>query len=420
MEFRWLIVADDVTGAADCAIAFARQGIESAVGWNHRGENTVGRHPVFAYNANSRGLSPCDAGARHREILGRFLDRVTNLFIKIDSTLRGQPAAEIAVAMEAVRERYGSAFGVFALAFPGTGRTTTDGCVRVGGVPLEQTEVWQRQHSYSNADLVEVLATAGIVGQKVPLSTIRGGPSILRATFADIATRGDVVAVCDAETQEDLDCVANASLPAAEHVFFIGSAGLAHALAAVMPGERSRPIRLPATTNGSLIVIGSLAEASRAAARTLAEAHRVRYISAEPAMLLDGAAATYGAALARDVIDGLDAGDDVLVELRIDGQPDLSIGPRLADSVARMLMPAAPHMGALAATGGETAAALLTGFGVHGIRLVNEIEPGISLGLTLGDISVPVVTKAGAFGDRGTLTRIAERLRFIRRAGELA
>ena len=30
---RWLILADDLTGAADCAIAFARQGIASAVGW---------------------------------------------------------------------------------------------------------------------------------------------------------------------------------------------------------------------------------------------------------------------------------------------------------------------------------------------------------------------------------------------------
>jgi D-threonate/D-erythronate kinase len=77
-------------------------------------------------------------------------------------------------------------------------------------------------------------------------------------------------------------------------------------------------------------------------------------------------------------------------------------------------------MSGLAATGGETAASLLARFGVNGIRLVDEIEPGVSLGLTLGGVSVPVVTKAGAFGDEGSLTRIVRRLRFIRQKGVLA
>jgi uncharacterized protein YgbK (DUF1537 family) len=85
-----------------------------------------------------------------------------------------------------------------------------------------------------------------------------------------------------------------------------------------------------------------------------------------------------------------------------------------------VLKPAASHMSGLAATGGETAAALLAQFGVNGIRLVDEIEPGVSLGLTLGDVSIPVVTKAGAFGDQGSLTRIAERLHLIRQEGILA
>jgi len=57
---------------------------------------------------------------------------------------------------------------------------------------------------------------------------------------------------------------------------------------------------------------------------------------------------------------------------------------------------------------------------VNGIRLVDEIEPGVSLGVTLGGASLPVVTKAGAFGDQGSLTRITERLRSIRQKGVLA
>ena len=77
----------------------------------------------------------------------------------------------------------------------------------------------------------------------------------------------------------------------------------------------------------------------------------------------------------------------------------------------------APAIGAFAATGGETAAILLSRFGVNGIRLADEIEPGVSLGLTLGKLSVPVATKAGAFGDKLSLIRIRERLRAVRTKG---
>ena len=100
--------------------------------------------------------------------------------------------------------------------------------------------------------------------------------------------------------------------------------------------------------------------------------------------------------------------------------PDLARGPRIADALGRFLAPTAPHMGALAATGGETAAALLAHCGVHGLRLVDEIEAGVSLGVTLGAITVPIVTKAGAFGDEGTLTRVVHRLRAINKQGFIA
>jgi len=63
------------------------------------------------------------------------------------------------------------------------------------------------------------------------------------------------------------------------------------------------------------------------------------------------------------------------------------------------------------ATGGETACALLSGFGIHGMRLLEEVEPGVPLGGTLGALSFPVVTKAGGFGNADTLRRCLARLR---------
>ncbi|MEO8017743.1 MAG: nucleotide-binding domain containing protein, partial [Pseudomonadota bacterium] len=93
---------------------------------------------------------------------------------------------------------------------------------------------------------------------------------------------------------------------------------------------------------------------------------------------------------------------------------------QLVSSLARILAPVARQASALVATGGETAAALLAHLGVEGLRLVDEIEPGIPLGLTLGEVSVPAVTKAGGFGNEECLKRVISRLRFIRQTGAVA
>jgi uncharacterized protein YgbK (DUF1537 family) len=108
------------------------------------------------------------------------------------------------------------------------------------------------------------------------------------------------------------------------------------------------------------------------------------------------------------------------VDIVSTGSSQIAGNPHLVSAIGSLLGPAARDASALAATGGETAAALLTRLGVNGIQLLDEIEPGIPLGLTLGGVSVPAVTKAGGFGNDGCLRRIIERLRFIRQTGTVA
>ena len=82
---------------------------------------------------------------------------------------------------------------------------------------------------------------------------------------------------------------------------------------------------------------------------------------------------------------------------------DPSRGHELCESLGRLLGDVAPHVGALVATGGETARALLVALGAHGLRLLRELEPGIPLSAALGRQPIPVVTKAGAFGSAESL-----------------
>ena len=60
-------------------------------------------------------------------------------------------------------------------------------------------------------------------------------------------------------------------------------------------------------------------------------------------------------------------------------------------------------MGALVSTGGETARALLSAMHYRALRLAGEIEPGVPLSIAVGPRALPVITKAGAFGNPDTL-----------------
>lgn len=413
MDQRWLILADDLTGAADCAVAFRRRGSAAAVTWGQAAQDE--RIPIVSYDADSRGM-PAEAAAQHHSaLLRRRHTDDRRLFKKIDSTMRGQPAAEIAATLAHLRARTGRAFGVLAPAFPATGRTTVAGRVRVGGRALEEAEVWRRDHTYASAHLGEILASAGIGSRTLPLPTVRG--SGLADALTQAAAEHQDIVVCDAETDDDLYRIAEAGMIAAPWAFFIGSAGLAHALAAVSPIAGLEPMRIAREERGSLLVVGSLAEVSRTSARRLLTDGAVVHLPVSPEMLLADPEGRVD--LASRIAARLTDGKDVLVEIVVEGEADLSLGPRLASALAGTLAPISGRIGALAATGGETAAALLTRFDVHGIHLADEIEPGVSLGLTLGRLSIPIATKAGAFGDADSLVRIRDRLRKVRTEGIL-
>ena len=133
-----VLLADDLTGALDCAAAFASRGVSSFVS---AGRDIAGapRADLVSVNMDTRRMPACatrsavvaDTVAAARAAGGRLR------YVKIDSTLRGHPGVEIGAAAEAS----GARLVVVTPAFPATGRTVEDGRLSVHGVPLAETEV---------------------------------------------------------------------------------------------------------------------------------------------------------------------------------------------------------------------------------------------------------------------------------------
>jgi uncharacterized protein YgbK (DUF1537 family) len=305
---------------------------------------------------------------------------------------------------------------VVAPAFPAAGRVTLAGRVMVDDVPLERTALWSRDHSYGSAALPDVLGSAGLSADVIVLDVVRGGPDAVLGRMREAERRGIAAVVCDGVTAVDLAVVAAASLRL-DDAIWVGSAGLAAALAASVPCiETPRP-RLTALSRPVLIVVGSLAESSRRQARTLAESHLVTHVAVAPDTLRAGARSQGYRAIQKTLLDGLEAKADILLEIGRSENPDLARGAELAGNLAGLVAPTGPKLGAIVATGGEIARAVLARLGVHGIRLIDEVELGVPLGMTLGALSIPVVTKAGAFGDTNTLRRCLTKLKDSRRPG---
>ena len=412
---RWLIVADDRTGAADSAIPFANRGLPTTVGWH---VETAPDTTIYSHDADCRHLPPEQAAQTFRDAVQRLLPTRAHFFKKIDSTLRGQFASETAATLDLFRQTHSHPFAILAPAYPAQGRTTKNAHVHLHGKPLEQNPLWQRDHTYPNANLADILTSANIPTEKIPLEKIRQGPAALREHFAKIQSQKIPIAICDAIEQSDLDTIASASgigVPPMQHgqdapaTFFIGTAGLAHALAAQIPQRPLPPLPQIPDKRPTLIVVGSFAEPSRAAAAVLAKSPSVTTFQIPIDSLL-----TQTTTPTTKILEALQKSRDTLILLTADRIPDPSLHPQIAHTHATLHAPPAPHISSLIATGGQTAAAILDAFHITALTLLQEIAPAIPLALSRGKIQIPVVTKSGAFGNDQSLSEILRRLRELR------
>src|SRR6478752_8547454 len=94
-----LIVADDLSGAADCAIGCTLAGLETLVLLEPSAALAEGGATAVAVDMDSRNMQPDRAGRAAADAIRRLHSADTRvLYHKIDSTLRGNWAAELVQA----------------------------------------------------------------------------------------------------------------------------------------------------------------------------------------------------------------------------------------------------------------------------------------------------------------------------------
>lgn len=417
-----LIIADDLSGAADCGMACAGSGLHTVVMLGN--SVTTIEADVLSVDADTRGLDAKRAVWETTMLMRRYMSsRKQVVFKKLDSTLRGNFGAELAAVLttqRAAMTQQEHIVAVLAPAFPANGRTTYQGKQLLNGKPLEEMEIWQRDGIKGNSYIPAMLEEAGMRSAVLPLETIRSSNGDLHKKMIQLAEGLDVL-VCDAETDQDLQAIAKATVALGHNTVWAGSAGLAYHLpkAIALTSTTSADADRALATGPTLFMVGSSAAVSREQVKTLAASSELMAITIPPEDLLSGPEKRREHE--RLLAEAFSGKRDIIVRLGTEHKLKIDARRLLSSALAQMIVPHYNKVGALVITGGETARRVLQTWGVTGLRLVKELEPGLPFSITENwSCRLPVITKAGDFGNPQTLVHCRQFLRDLDRSSKPA
>ncbi len=384
-----VIIADDLTGAADAAAPFALKTGTSVV---LDAGSEWPPEQIIAVDTDSRYFSAREAAA----VVEATVDRAIasgrdSIFKKVDSLLRGNVGVEVAAVLRALARHGRESIAIVAPAFPSVGRTTIGGVVHVGGVPLERAG--------APADFVAALAEGGLRARVVRITDYADLPSLVDCV-RDVRAAGFDAAVIDCATDKDLDLVARAADELAPSLL-VGTGGLAGRLALREPNLGTpREFVGPALDGRLLVVMGSYSATAREQLSDLVAAgvHHVRLNHADLGSPAIGA-------VVRDALQT----SHVVVTPDPDEPVDKSRAAEVAGAMGRLVAAAAPATRGIVICGGETGRASLRELGVGGLSVLAEIQAGTVLHAVPGS-ELLLVTKSGAFGGPHAVTRVLEQL----------
>jgi len=417
-----LIIADDLSGAADCGMACAGSGLHTVVMLGNSA--TAVDADVLSVDADTRGLDAKRAVWETAMLMRRYMSsREQVVFKKLDSTLRGNIGAELAAVLTTQRAsmtQQEHIVAVLAPAFPANGRTTRQGKQLLNGKPLEEMEIWRRNGIQGSSYIPTMLESAGMRSAVLPLEMVRSSNGNLHKEMTRLAEGLDVL-VCDAETDQDLQAIAKATAALGHNTVWAGSAGLAYHLpkAIALTSTTSAGSDQSLASGPTLFVVGSSAAVSREQVKTLATSPDLVTITILPSDLLSGLEKRREHE--RLLSEAFAGKRDIVVMLGTDDKLKIDAGRLLSSALAQMIVPHYNKVGALVITGGETARLVLQTWGVTGLCLVKELEPGLPFSITENwTRRLPVITKAGDFGNPQTLVHCRQFLRDLDRSSKPA
>jgi len=413
------VIADDFTGACDVGIQFKKYGLKTVVFAGIEARDPVSDFEMVVIDTESRNDAADIAYGKVKDAAKalRRMD-IRLVYKKIDSTLRGNIGREL----EAILDELKFKAIIVAPAFPATNRTTVNGRQLINGVPLERTEfAYDPLNPVSESRVPTLIKRQTQIGAgTIDLPKVREGTESLKQKIQAMMEEGFKILVVDAECEDDLNAIAKAALDS--ELLPCGSAGLAEWVSnwlAVGPREQR-----------FLIVSGSVNTVTLDQISAAEESLNVSVVQPNLFEVLMGGEnrRTEQNRLVKEASKSLTEGKGVILRLakskdevsllqeygRNLGMDFREICEKILSSLGETsseIMEDSRIIG-LILVGGDTAINVTKSIGALGIRIEEEVLPGIPLGRIVGGPfnGLLAVTKAGGFGRRNALVEAARKL----------
>ncbi|UZD62850.1 four-carbon acid sugar kinase family protein [Brevibacterium sp. JSBI002] len=408
-----LVVADDLTGATDASVQFARAGWQARLQLDESVSENQSNGTVSARVTDARAMNDDEASQLTRDaVLTGTAGQDQRLFLKIDSTLRGSVAAQIDGALAGWKTRQPEAVALVCPAYPAMGRTVIGGRLLVDGVPVDETAI-------GNDPVTPV--TTSFVAEILPDSEAFNGfieHEQLRRAIKRAQDSGAASLTVDARTDNDLSAIAEVVAEFGGTVIPVGSAGLASALSTVWGSELESREWVVQSCRRLVIVASSLHTVTREQIVALTEsmAGTVEVWKPDLTQILHRESR-------RVWLEEVRADDSSAPVVVIDAPAGRTVHTDLvAEFIAETtaeLTGSDPSTG-LMLLGGEGAQAVLNRFGARGLLIHSTVREGIPIGTIDGGNrhGTTVVTKAGGFGHLPDVAHIAADLLGIELEGK--
>ena len=407
---RYLIIADDLTGANDTGVQIRRRGIPVRVVFSSDliGDGSTVVDSVVL-DTETRALSPALVTETiHRE-LGNVDFTPFTVIRKVDSTLRGSIGAEI----KAVDDCYKSDLVIFAPALPDLGRTTVDGIHKLNGVPITKTELARDPKTPVTEDNIQKILQGGYSEEVVlvKLADVQAGTIPLGKAR---------IYAFDAVTNTDMQTIIKAAIKTKKkRILWVGTAAMADNLLSI--GQTVPP---------ALAVVSSLSTVSREQIH-YAEKQGVAVVQVPIRGFI--AKTAVADTFADEAIGVLKSGKDVMVVSASSydkgevertaqvaeklGMSSEAVGAYMQEVLSKITLQILEKVkvSGIFLAGGDTAMGFFKAAGSAGSEIVTEIAIGIPLMRLSGGpfAGMKVVTKAGAFGKEDAILFALRKLKEI-------
>ncbi|HDV7284125.1 TPA: four-carbon acid sugar kinase family protein [Mannheimia haemolytica] len=406
MKETLLVIADDLTGANDTAVMFAEAGFNTILKTKISAFAQIhsDKAQVISVSTDSRAIGEKAKEQTQIAINNAIQNGIGQIYLKIDSTMRGSVKYQIEGAIEAWSSLYPEAKAIICPAYPEMGRTIEAGHLYVNGVPVNETASGKDPICpVLSSSMQELLPDA----QVIPCDTVDNLlTSIENSEYQQI--------IIDAKTPKDLETIAQAINHIGHKIIPVGSAGLAQKLKNIQNQLKpEQELKL----GRALIVVTSIHETSQLQVDEYISTLGGKSIvfNPSPSQLINYSQSEHSLKLQLNALIRFSK-DNVIIR----ANPAKVVNAKSAN-IAETAKEISQHLAdlskfcldnekfdSLILFGGDGAAALLDQMNVTEMNVQYAVVPGVPLcSIEKSRYSgIIVMTKSGGFGDKTLLSHI--------------